>query len=187
MILLDDISIKTTCAECGTALNGINLNRRGDEFYCPADFERLSPEENIENRELERELDIYKSMFDGTGIGDLITNGSFSDSTVWTLGTGWTISGGTATSDGTQSAASELSQPTPTKIQGAGYRYVFTVSGITAGNVRVQQSASHFGTSRSTNGTFTETLTQLFPYSLLVLSADSNFVGSVDNFSVKRL
>ena len=64
-----------------------------------------------------------------------------------------------------------MSQPTPTKIQGAGYEYVFTVSGITAGIVRVQQSASHFGTPRSTNGTFTETITQLFPYSLNVLQA----------------
>ncbi len=134
-VLRDDISIRTICAECGTSLNGLRLHRRGDLFYCSADFERLSPQEDLVNEQTARELDIYKSLFDGTGVGDLITNGDFSSDTIWTKGTGWSISGGTATSDGTQSSDSALSQPTPTKIQGAQYRYVFTVSGYSAGNV----------------------------------------------------
>ena len=179
-------SIKTSCAECGTPLWGINLHRIGELYYCSADAERLSTTEARLNRLKEIELTEHKKMFDGSGAGDLISNGTFDSDTIWTKGTGWTISGGTATSDGTQSAASALSQATPTKIEGVEYIYVFDVIGITAGNIRVQQSASHFGTSRSADGTYTETLFQFFPYSLNALSADSDFVGSVDNFSVRR-
>lgn len=186
-VLIDNISIRTTCAECGTSLSGLNLNRRGNLFYCAADFQRLSPEEALQNHLLEVELEHYKLMFDGTGVINLIKNGDFATDTIWTKGTGWTISGGTATSDGTQSADSELSQPTPTKIGGAKYLYKFTTSDVTAGNIKIQQSASHFGTVRSTNGAFEETLTQIFPYSFNTLVANLDFVGSVDNFSVRRI
>jgi len=181
------VAIKTTCAECGTPLWGANLNKRGDLYYCSADFERLSPEEKEVNAKKVRQYADYRKMFDGSGVIELVTNGTFDSDTDWTKGTGWTISSGTATSDGTQSADSVLSQAIATKTQGANYRYVFTVSGYSAGNVKVRQSATHYGTSRSANGTYTETLMQLFPYSTIAISADSNFVGSIDNFSVRRI
>lgn len=181
------MSIRTTCAECGTPLSGVNLNQIGKLFYCAADFERLSVQEKAENKRLARELREYKLMFDGTGVIDLITNGSFDSDTAWTLGDGLAISGGTATWDGTQLAASELSQATPAKIPGQKYKYKFTTSGVTAGNIKIQQSASHFGTVRNTNGIFEEILTQLFPHSFNTLVVDSDFVGSVDDFSVRRV
>ena len=56
-------SIKTTCAECGTPLWGVRLHKRGTNYYCSADFERLSPEEDLENKKREKELEDYKKMF----------------------------------------------------------------------------------------------------------------------------
>ena len=199
-ILLDDINIKTACAECGTPLWGVNLHRRGDLFYCSADFERLSPEESLANEQLERELDIYKSMFDGTGIGDLVRNGGFDSDTSWAKGIGWSISGGTASSDGSQSGGdiSELSQAA-TKIIHAHYIYTFTVSDYSAGSVAIQvadiihslgvipTNTYAYGTARTADGTYTETIRQVFDNSFNRIAADANFVGSIDNFSVRRV
>lgn len=61
------VAIKTKCAECGTPLWGINLNKRGGLYYCSADFERLSPEEKAENEKKVKQLTDYRKMFDGTG------------------------------------------------------------------------------------------------------------------------
>jgi len=57
------MNIKTTCAECGTPLWGNNLNKRGELYYCPADFERLSPEEKRENEKKVKQYTDYKKMF----------------------------------------------------------------------------------------------------------------------------
>lgn len=43
--------IKAECTVCGTPLNGVNLLRRGDKFYCPSDYEKTSPAElNMDRR-----------------------------------------------------------------------------------------------------------------------------------------
>ena len=63
-----NVKIRTTCAECGTPFQRVNLNKRDELYYCTADFQRLSPEEKLVNARKERELEIYKSMFDGTGV-----------------------------------------------------------------------------------------------------------------------
>jgi hypothetical protein len=179
------MNIKTTCAECGTPLWGIGLHKRNDAYYCSADFERLSPEEDIENKKKEKQLDNYKELFDGTGIEELVTNGSFSSDTGWTKGTGWTISSNVASCDGTQSAESLLTQ-VRTKVIHVEYIYTFTISNYSAGTIAVRYGTSYTGTSRSANGTYTETLRQLFEYNNNALAADSSFVGSIDNFSVRR-
>ena len=44
----------TECCICHTPLSGVNLLRRGDLFYCEADFQRTSPEELIANANTER-------------------------------------------------------------------------------------------------------------------------------------
>ncbi len=180
-----DIAIKTTCAECGTPLWGINLHRRGDLYYCSADFERLSPQEALVNDRREREFELHQEMFDGTAIEEYVTNGGFDTDTGWTKGTGWTISSGTASCDGTQSAESLLTQAQP-KIVCIEYVYVFTISGYGAGTIKVRHGNSFTGTARSSNGTFTEVLRQHFQYDNNALSADASFVGDIDNFSVRR-
>ena len=97
------IAIKAKCAECGTPLWGENLNKRGDLYYCPADFERLSPEEKAENAKKVREYDDYKKMFDGSD-SELVTDRHFSSSSGWVLNSQWTVSGGKASYDGTSTS-----------------------------------------------------------------------------------
>jgi len=179
------MNIKVKCAECGMALWGDNLSKIGDLYYCRADYERLSTAERRKNERLVRDYDNYRIMFDGTAKVELVTNGSFATDTDWTKGTGWTISSGKASCDGTQSAASVLSQSRAKEL-GVYYNYKFTISNYSAGSVRVQTSASHYGTARSADGTYEEKLLQFYDYNLIAISADADFVGSIDNFSVRR-
>lgn len=117
---------------------------------------------------------------------DLVTNGTFASDTGWTKGTGWTIAGGVAASDGSQAGNSDLSQ-TPTGanavIEGKAYAVTFTVSNYSAGNVRAVLGAGTAGTNRAANGTFVENLVAGADGTLL-LRADLDFVGSIDNLSV---
>ena len=180
-----ELAIKTTCAECGTPLWGMNLNKRGEDYFCSADFERLSPEETMANENRERQYEDYQKLFDGTAIEEFVTNGGFDSDVSWTKGTGWTISGGTASSDGTQSAASLLTQ-VQVRTVGLEYTYTFTVSNYSAGTIAVRYGTNYTGTARSANGTYTETLPLMFEYNNNALEANASFVGSVDNFSVRR-
>lgn len=54
--------IKTECAECGTPLQGANLLKRGDKYYCPSDYERLSPSEKAENRRILKVSNFLKKI-----------------------------------------------------------------------------------------------------------------------------
>lgn len=178
-------SIKTECAECKTPLWGINLNKRGSLYYCSADFERLSIEEKLINRQKEKQLEDYQKLFDGSAIEEYVTNGGFDSDVDWIKGTGWTISGGIASCDGSQSAVSLLTQAQK-KIVGIEYVYVFTISGYSAGTIKIRYGTSYTGTARSANGTYTETIMQYFQYDNNALTADSSFIGSIDNFSVRQ-
>ena len=60
---LDNFSIKTVCVICGTPLNGFNLLKRGNDYYCESDFQRTSPEELRANEKTEREYNNYKKLF----------------------------------------------------------------------------------------------------------------------------
>ena len=55
--------IKAECAECGTPLNGVDLLKRGDKYYCPSDYERLSLQEKAENEKIKNEYNFLKRMF----------------------------------------------------------------------------------------------------------------------------
>ena len=139
------MKIKTTCAECGTPLWGNNLNKRGDLYYCSADFERLSPEEKAENAKKVREYDDYKKMFDSSGIEELVTNGSFASDVSWTKGDEWTISGGKAHAGGSGNKVwPTISQPSPRKVVGVDYVYIFTISNYVGGSVYIQISTPTF-------------------------------------------
>lgn len=111
----------------------------------------------------------------------------------WTKGTGWTIGSGVASSDGTQTAVSDLTLVSAsyhavrpgkvydTSIQLTAYTAESVVFLLGGG------AASVAGTSRSSVATFTEQLTvpagSTIP--LIRVRATADFVGSVDNVSVK--
>jgi len=116
---------------------------------------------------------------------ELVTDGDFNSAENWTLGDGWSISGGVASSDGTQSAASNLTQ-SAILTDATKYRIEFTVSGLTAGTVKVYAGSGTAGTSRSADGTYTEYLTCATSTDFII-AASSTFVGSVSNVSVRAI
>lgn len=56
--------IKAECAECGTPLNGDNLLKRGNKYYCQSDYERLSPKEKIENKRIKDESEFIQKILE---------------------------------------------------------------------------------------------------------------------------
>ena len=126
--------------------------------------------------------DIYDVANPGVG-DDVVTNGDFETDSGWTKGTGWTIANGVASSDGTQSAASDLSQDG--SVSAGDYEVQFTVSSRTAGTVTAMVGSTGSGSARSADGTYTQTITYAGTGSNVYLQADADFVGSVDNFTVR--
>lgn len=123
---------------------------------------------------------IYNS--DGTTeLTDLVSNGAFASDTSWTKGTGWSIAAGVATSDASQAANSDLSQ-TPANIVANQWYYVtFTITAYTAGNIRPVVGGTA-GTNRASAATFSEMI-KAGSDGTILLRADLDFAGSVDNFS----
>ena len=114
---------------------------------------------------------------------DIVNNGTFDADSSWAKGTGWTIAAGVASSDGTQVADSDLSQ-TGVVTPGVTYDLSMTVSGYSAGNISMvlgDQESADF----SANGTHTASLTPTAG-TTVALRADLNFIGNVDDFSIKE-
>jgi len=114
---------------------------------------------------------------------ELVTNGDFATDTDWTKGTGWTISGGTASCDGTQTSNSFLYQSVLSGITRA--KTEITISNYTSGNLTVILGGGGSQDIFSANGTYTFNGTKGSDNTLYI-KADSSFVGSVDNVSVKE-
>ena len=117
--------------------------------------------------------------------GEEVTNGDFATDTDWTKGTGWTIASGVASSDGSVSGNSYLINSSSTAIVGKTYKVEFTISNYIQGNVRVRagQYASDFVTA---NGNYTQYMIAVSTETCRV-QAQSNFIGSIDNVSVKEV
>jgi len=124
--------------------------------------------------------------WDTTG-QNLNVNSGFDTDTDWTKGTGWSIANGVASSDGSQSPSLSTLYQAETKTIGKSYRYTYTVSNWSAGAINIQYGSSEYGTARSSNGTYIETITQVTSYDFNTLVADGSFIGSVDNFIVEEL
>lgn len=54
--------IKAECTVCGTPLNGANLLRRGDKFYCPSDFDKTSQSEINESKRIKEEDEFWRKV-----------------------------------------------------------------------------------------------------------------------------
>jgi hypothetical protein len=117
---------------------------------------------------------------------ELVTNGTFDTDSDWTKGTGWSISGGVASSDGTQTANSNLFQIPPITI-GKLYSATYTISNYSAGGLYVYVGSSSKGAFRSANGTYTDYILASGANAGVYIQANANFVGSIDNISVREI
>ena len=135
----------------------------------------------------------YINFFTGIGF-----NGSIESVSVrevgqdWTLGTGWSIGEDKANCDGTQTSNSSLSQNSALpNASGKTYKISFTVSNYISGSVQVYPTNTTVGTyiKETANGTYTRyvKVTSLTPNDILYIQADSNFIGSITNISVKEV
>ena len=113
---------------------------------------------------------------------ELVTNGGFDVDSGWTKGTGWTISGGTASCDGSQSSQSNFFQSSVVPINTT-YEVKFTAT-ISAGEVTLAIGGSNAQTTTTSSGTYTFISQATSGDAHLYFSANSTFVGSIDNVSV---
>ena len=104
----------------------------------------------------------------------------------WTLGDGAVVSDGSLSYDGTQSGNSNTNQTISSLDLNKIYKVSFTVSNYVSGNVRVKISNDAQGVDRSANGEYTEYLSGMVNRTFSV-TGNGNFVGSVDNISVKEV
>jgi hypothetical protein len=116
---------------------------------------------------------------------ELVTNGSFTTDTDWTKGSNWTISGGSATSDGTD-ATSNLYQ-TVVDFTNKTFLVEGFASNVTQGFVYVSLGGSDLQIVVNSNGSFKHYVTISTANSTLFISARNNFIGSIDNISVKEV
>mgnify|MGYP003647958555 CR=1 FL=1 len=122
--------------------------------------------------------------FTDTG-AELVVNGDFATDTDWTKGTGWTISGGTANCDGSIST-SNLSQ-TVSSFTGKSFVVKGSLSNVTQGFVYISLGGVDLQITLSASGDFERYVTIASGNSTFYVSARSNFIGSIDNVSVKEL
>jgi hypothetical protein len=122
----------------------------------------------------------------GLALGpELVTNGDFSVDANWTKGAGWSIAGGVAVSAG-GAAFSALSQNIAT-VAGLTYEVRFTVS-WTSGSLLVRLGGGTNFANLSSGGTFTyRVVAEGGAISFLQNAAGFQFVGTIDNISVKEL
>ena len=115
---------------------------------------------------------------------ELVTNGDFATDTDWSKGANWTISGGSATSDGTD-ATSNLSQ-TVTSFTDKRFVVDGVASNVTQGFAYISLGGSDLQIVVNSNGAFKHYVTISSGNSTLFISARNNFIGSIDNVSVKE-
>ena len=119
-----------------------------------------------------------------------VTNGTFDTDSDWQMNANWTISNGEAHSDGTQTTAALLYQGSVVGLlDGKKYLVSVDITDYTAGTLRIWQGNSPgdgYHVFPQAVGTYTHVITA-FNYTIFNLSADADFIGSVDNLSVHEI
>jgi len=127
----------------------------------------------------------YQFWLDGGTVNpNLVVNGDFATDTDWAKGLGWTISDGKACCSGVQVSDSDLAQSTTLEI-GKTYRLRYTVSNYVAGLIRPTVGGD-VGIGTAGNGPIVEEFTAIATGSL-ILKADVNYIGCVDNVSLREV
>lgn len=119
-------------------------------------------------------------LLDQAVVPELVTNGGFDADTDWTKGTGWTIAAGVATA---AAASSDLSQAIDL-FDGTQYELTFTISNFSAGDVTPKVRGTS-GTTRSSDGVFTETITAGSASPSLLEFTGAAFSADIDVISLK--
>jgi hypothetical protein len=141
------------------------------------------------------------SSFD-TYSPELIQNSArlFSDSNLWSYTTGdWIFADNTATCVpsgsnliyggfpvGVSSTGTLPNTPFHLFQSGRDYVITFTLSNVTAGNITARIGSSDSGTTRSSNGTYIETVACTSSTSTFTFVPDSDFDGSVSNLTIRE-
>ena len=122
-----------------------------------------------------------------------ITNGDFTTDTKWSKGNGWSISGGSANCDGTQTSNTELKQQggvlgaTINFVVGKTYKVNFDIV-VTSGAITYVEVASGLDNNNvNTSGNHTTYITAVSTNNRFTIAANPDFIGSIDNVSVKEV
>lgn len=116
---------------------------------------------------------------------ELVVNGEFDADSYWTKGTGWSIDNGTANCNGEQIAVTSLYQNAGL-VLGKTYALTYTLLNYSAGSVSLDVGGS-VGIDRIADGTYVETLTVVTTNVNAVFNASADFIGSIDNVSVREV
>ena len=119
---------------------------------------------------------------------DVVINGNFATDSDWTKGTGWSISGGSANCDGSQTGTTSLTPALNNVVNNVTYIVEYTISNYTSGSISIKLGNTGYGAVRTANGTYTEEITaQATTFPRSQINADVDFIGSIDNVSVKEV
>jgi len=157
-----------------------NVQIISSELVSNGDFSQIGTEE------------VLNGNFSQEG-SEQISNGSFDTDTKWTTNTGWSISGGSANCDGTQSGNTTLVQQNGIKgaiidfVVGKTYKVNFDIV-VTSGVITQLEVASGVdGNDITTSGNYTTYITAVSTNDRFTITANSDFIGSIDNVSVKEV
>ena len=179
----------TTNAEIGAR----NFSDRANEFLGKIDelaiFDRaLTADEVTAIFRIKYGANLVQNgNFDELG-SELVVNGDFATDSNWTKGTGWSIANGVASCDGTQSSSSDLKTTRGFSIQNNAVKVTFDLI-RTAGTLdaTLEGTGQLDLTNLNSSGTYTFIATSSDATARLILRADANFIGSIDNVSVKQV
>ena len=122
-----------------------------------------------------------------------ISNGSFDTDSNWTKGTGFSINSGSANCDGTQTANTFLKQQggilgsTINFVVGKTYKVNFDII-VTSGHIaNIEVASGYDGDNVTTSGNHTTYITAVSTNNRFTITANPDFVGSIDNVSVKEV
>ena len=179
-----------TTTEARTATTSLSDSSRVWDF----DSADLMPEADPDSEGAWETLDnlVLNGNYEELG-SDLVTNGTFDADSNWTKYTGWSIGDGKASCDGSQSGNSELVQQNGIKgvtlniVNGKTYELTLDVV-VQAGAISQVEVGSSYATDDMTStGTYTRTITASSTNKRLTITANSSFVGSVDNVILKQV
>lgn len=117
---------------------------------------------------------------------ELVTNGDFATDSDWNKTSAWSISGGTANCDGTQSVSTIIQNTTNSSGK---YFIQFELKEYTQGIIGMSISGTggqDITVSDGVLGVYNTIITTPSNNFLIEIKGNSNFIGSVDNVSVKE-